>query len=159
MEAALDVDRRVLPKHDPARVDQVETGPGDGGGDLAVDGGLSAAGDPADHIVDYGRAAEGGDVTGRQTELPKAVEEVAADLLAEIRGDRVVRPGQRLRRREAAIDRDILRRGHLRHESRQRADANESEVKAGLQSHRQECLRKLTINYAGHDGFCPGEHG
>jgi hypothetical protein len=69
-------------------------------------------------------------------ELPEAVEEVAADLLAEVRADRVVRPDQRLRRREAAIDRNVLGRGHLRYRSRKRASCNKGERNLGGQEPR-----------------------
>ena len=40
----------------------------------------------------------------------KTVEEVAADLFAEVRAYRVVGSNERLGRREAAVNRDILRR-------------------------------------------------
>jgi len=99
----------------PLGVYQVETGPGDVGLDPAVDRRRIPAGHPADYIADRRGATERGALARRQTKLPEAVEEVAANLLAEIGGDRVVRPDQGLRRREAPIDRDILRRRHLPH--------------------------------------------
>jgi len=52
MKAARDVDRSVGSEDDAARIDQVEVGAGNGGYDRAIDGGLIAAGDPADHIAD-----------------------------------------------------------------------------------------------------------
>jgi hypothetical protein len=63
-----------------ARVDQVKIGPGNIGLDLAVDRRRIAA----SHLADRGRPNERGAFAGCQTELPKALEEVAADLLAEI---------------------------------------------------------------------------
>jgi len=83
MKGARDVDRRVRPKDDAARVDQEEVGARDIGLDLAVDLRAAAAGDPADDIVDRRGPAESGGFVGRQTKLSETVEEVAADLLAE----------------------------------------------------------------------------
>ncbi len=130
MKTARDVDRCVRPEEDAVGVDQVKIGAGDIGLDRAVDLRPGAAGDTADHIADRPGAAGGGErgfLGGRKAELAKAVEEVAADLLAEAGTDRVVRPDQRLGRRETAIDRDVLGRGHPRHHSRQRAGCDKGE--------------------------------
>ncbi len=121
MKAARDVDRRVRSKDDAARVDQVEVSPGDVGLNLAVDRGRVAAGHPADDVIDRRGPVERGAFAGRQTKLAEAVEEVAADLLAETGADRVVGPDHRLRRREAAIDGNVLGCGAPRHHGRKQA--------------------------------------
>jgi hypothetical protein len=66
------------------------------------------------------------------------VEEVAADLLAEIGANRVVRADQRLRRREPAVDRDVLSRGHPRHNRRKETGHDKGERNFGSQSHGRE---------------------
>jgi len=114
MKAARNVNRRIGPEHDAARVDQVEIGAGDVGLDPAVDRGRIAAGHPANDVTDRRGAAESRAFARRQAEASEAVEKVAADLLAEVRADRVVGPDQGLRRRETPIDRDALGCGVLR---------------------------------------------
>ena len=50
------------------------------------------------------------------------MKQIAADLLAEVGTDRVVRPDQCLCRREAAVDRDVLRQNRPRVAEGERAD-------------------------------------
>ena len=94
-------------------------------------------------------AAEGGAFAGRQAEQPEALEEVAADLLAEVRADRVVRPDQRLRRRETAIDRDVLGRGGPRHDSPKRAGRDKGEGNSRSRSHGRRFLPNLSVGLCG----------
>ena len=100
VKAARDVDGSVLPKNDTARVDQVEVGPFD-----------------RDWIAPFidDRLPPRRAFLGCRPEHPKARKQVAADLLAEAGGDRVVRSGERSRRRpKTAIDRDMLRPSRAR---------------------------------------------
>ena len=78
-------------------------------------------------IVDGGRPAECSAFAGRQAKLPEAVEQVAADLLAEIGGDRVVRSDQGLGRRQTAVNRDVL--GHCRPRQRCCKQASRGNIK------------------------------
>jgi len=82
VKAARDVDGSVLPKNDTARVDQVEVGPFD-----------------RDWIAPFidDRLPPRRAFLGCRPEHPKARKQVAADLLAEAGGDRVVRSGERSR--------------------------------------------------------------
>src|SRR5262249_24291347 len=101
VETAPDVDRRGGAKHYAAGIDLVEAGPGGSGCNLPLDVGLSAAGHSSDHVLGRCGTAEGGGLADRRVrkiELAKAVEQIAADLLAEIGGDCVVGPDQGLRR-------------------------------------------------------------
>jgi len=133
VKAARDVDRRVRPEDDANRIDQVEVGAGNGGDDRAINVGLIAAGDSADHVADRSGTASRGkgsalvDRRVGEAELAETVKEVAADLLSEIGADRIVRPDQRLRRRETAVDRDVLRGSGPRRESRKHAGADNGE--------------------------------
>jgi len=149
MKAARDVDRRVRPKHDTAGVYQVEIGAGDVGLNLAVDVRPNAAGNPADDVADCRRPAERGAFAGREAELSEAVEQIAADLLAEVGADRVVRPDQRLGRREMAIDSDVLGRRHPRRHSRKCAGHDKGEKIFGSQSHWRTFLRDVTVELCG----------
>jgi hypothetical protein len=114
----------------------------------AVDGRRIAAGHPADDIADRRGAAERGALARSQTKLSKAVEEVAADLLAEIGGDRVVRPDQGLDRLETAIDCDVLGRSDLRHDCHRAG--REGEGNLGAQSQGERFLPNALSLYAGH---------
>ena len=64
-----------------------------------------------------------------QAELSKTVEQVSADLLAEVGADRIVRPKQGLRRpgMQTTVDYDVLRRAHLRLGSREHAGSDNGE--------------------------------
>src|SRR5262249_1327962 len=118
---------------------------GDRGADRAVDRGLTAASDPADHITDRRRTAEGRGVAFDQTELAKTVKQVSADLLAEVRADRIVGPGQRLGRRETAVNRDVPGRSRPRLKRCERAQREKREENFGSHSHGDGYLSGATL--------------
>src|SRR6266568_3431776 len=118
MKAPRYIDRRIRPEDDAGGVDQIEVGAGEAARiDPAVDRGGGAAGHPADHVGDRAGPAEIGALALVQPENAKAVEQIAADLLAEVRGDRVARPGQRYFRPQAAVSRNVLRRSNARNQT------------------------------------------
>src|SRR5262249_55203045 len=127
VKAARDVNGRVRAKDDAARIDQVKIGSGDGRLYRAVDRRWAAAGDPANYIADgpattrRGKGCALGNRRVEKAELAKTVKEVAADLLAKVCANRIVGPDQRLRRPEAFVYRDMLRRSLARRDGRQTA--------------------------------------
>ena len=75
---------------------------------INTDGHLYAVYQSYRDIRDVRGAAEIRALAFVQAENAEAVEEVAANLLAQIRGDRVVGAGQRLRRGKRAVDGYVL---------------------------------------------------
>ena len=87
VERARHVEFGVRPEQDAGRVEEVEVGLPDLGGQRAVDPRHLSPGHPADHVPDRARPGEGGGLAGRNAELLEAVEQVVAAPAAEVRAD------------------------------------------------------------------------
>ncbi len=98
--------------------------------------------------------AEGRRLAHIQAEGTEAVEQVATDLPAEVGADGVVRPGQGLRRRQPATDRDALPAGtgSGEHEHHSNPGGGHDPTEAGKPHGRSSGADCALIK---HTGSCP----